>query len=623
MFTNKRKADLPKAPDTEGIKSFSLFGKREKANAEPDAHTRRFRLGPDEDVTDVEVSDSFAFSDNDSKSSETSTVKDSYASTAEGVRPGLKILRKKPGKPLDTTMAEEPLPREEERHGDSASQGGYSDPLAEEGSSAPTENADKKTSRFHFGAKREEKAKRTESTGFFSRSKSASEKAEKAPEPKEESAGNPKKRWFFAKKSVKETSAETEGGKDGGGANFSKLSSLNKKQKEALRVEEKKNARRRETPKGSIDLLLELESNRRVYWRVSKTDVSEISADEIKRAVSFSKSEYRFGVDSELGYTASQDLALAEVGEDVRVINGTKNQKAVYASTAQRVASLLPLAIAPGGLLIDEAIKERREYGEEVVVVVLLKGDEGSKSLALLFHYTENNEVAATQITVNPDNLTFIVSQFAISRRVDVDTTKVIQLSNEELIAAYARAEYYPSEAVWRGVQVRKLVWGSALGAAAIAAACSVYAAKGFVSLKMQETRAATAAARLKTAEKALDKLITASIRDFSDRQSLNLDEITERAGAVWEPGAKVKVDAGLKGQRYTVALPLVAGALIEGRPSVLNQVKTHHLEPLLYGAAPAGCKKEIPEVSGGLNAVQINVLCQAATGPLSSYWLD
>lgn len=380
---------------------------------------------------------------------------------------------------------------------------------------------------------------------------------------------------------------------------------------------------RADAPRGSVDLLLEMENGRRVYWRVSKNNVQELDESVVRRALSFSRAELRLKTSETLAFGPAQDLVLAELGEDARVVNGSRALKAVYAITVRRAEELAPVVSAPGLMLLDYLLEDKLVEGQPLLCALVIKGADDAARVAVLVHYTEAGELGALQVTVNPDNLNFVLSQFAASRRLNTEQTQVVLLSNAELLQAASKVPGYPSEALWRGYSVRKLTWGVTWAAVGIAAACALYAGKNFTSLQLAQSRIGEAQAKDKAAKASLDALLVSSVKSFARLQTLDLNLVTERAGEVWTPGSTVMVDAGITTQLYTTQLPLTRGVMLGNRPSVLEQTLPAHVRPLLERDPPQDCTKSLPEISGALNVVQITVTCESTPGPLAAYRLD
>lgn len=699
MFLKKRPPDLPKSPDLEKVKDFSLFGARRSAAASDSASAEappRFRTRvPEQDVIDVEVVErvdrpldtapdapvqpepvaAVAPEPEPAQAqpeSRAPSPEPASSAAGTGAKPGLKILRKTPaeanaqpsaGPSAQEQASSEEAPADANSPAAASPTSSWKDRLKaglakqpksdaapaepEAGSRTASAAATVEKGRSfakNLFAKATAKSAAADETAEappphsnawakkFGRARDpqavtpgASETADPTQEAPKPAKSNPLSR--FARKST-EPSAQSEQNiaaesksrfSLGGFALGSKANSDGKKAKKVKPVD----TARTGAPRGAVDVLIELEGNRRVFWRVTAQNFDELPAERVRKAVSFSRNEHRFHVEGALGFNAAQDLALAEVGEDVRIVNASRAVHAVYASTAQRIAELQPVTVGPGLQLIDELLLKERKSGEEMICGLILKGASESQSLAVLYHFTDQDEVAATQITVNPDNLNFVLAQFASSRRLEVADTKVILFNNEDLLKVAAKIEYYPAEAVWRGVPVRVVLWTATAIAAGAAGLCGLYAAQAYVRVAAAQSKVSSASADQKKVQKSIDELLTSSVVSFAHSQSLNLAQMTERAGEFWTPGAKVVVDATARTETYNITLPLTRGGLMGNRPSVLHQLNLGHVEPLLKKEPPEGCAKAMPEVSGGLNAVQVTITCESTSSALSGYRLD
>ncbi|MCC5609588.1 hypothetical protein LC612_23130 [Nostoc sp. CHAB 5834] len=374
----------------------------------------------------------------------------------------------------------------------------------------------------------------------------------------------------------------------------------------------------------AVDVLVELESNKRVYWRVTADSTDEVPAAEVTKALSFSNAEKRFVTpEGAVSYSQAQDIALSEIGEDVRIINASKEVSAVYASRTARIDELMPIKTSSGLLALDMLMKSEREQGEEVILALLLSSADGSPAVVVLYHFGKDNEVQGVQISVNPEGLSFVLNQFASSRKLNVDNTKVVLFKNEDLLKIAAAVPLFPTEAQWRGVPVRQVVWTAALVCASVAGAVSLYGAKEYVAKEMASSELSKLRTQKSTLQTQVNETLQRSVQSFSRSQSLDLDVMTERAGELWTPGAAVVVDATVKTQTYNVTLPLSAAMSADGRPSVLFPVSLSDVQPLFNNKVPENCSKAIPEISGGMNVVQVTVTCEDLAGPLSSYSLN
>lgn len=707
MFLKKRPSNLPKSPDLEKVKDFSLFGGPRTPvgqGAAPAEGSPRYRPRvPESDIIDVEVVERLDVgqpanqgtaqpdAEHSGAEPEVATSAPANAGRAEQAappqhaaeeakpqpaasKPGLKILRKAAApsqeapaepaanRPLPAEIAKKPVHPSKSASASSGASSGWAERLkgglGKKGGPAAdlgVEPAPSKTSRFFgrqepaspAGGPPEGAVPSPETTQpalgrakswlkGFAREKAVGETTQKAPAAAASAAtasepadkANPLSR--FARKPAPEQAKPAESksrfglGYFGRGAAAKAEGNNDDKPAKPRSAKVKPvNTSRTGAPRGALDVLIELEGNRRVFWRVTATGFEELPAERVRKAASFSRNEQRFHVESSVSFNQAQDLALAEVGEDVRIVNGSRSVKAVYSATAQRIADLQPVSIGPGLLLIDELLLKERTPGEELICGLILKGASDSQSLAVLYHFTDQDEVAATQITVNPDNLNFVLAQFASSRRLEVADTKVILFNNEDLLKAAGKVQYFPAEAVWRGVPVRVVLWTATAVAAGAAGLCGLYAAQAYVRVAAAQAKVTAVSAEQKKVQKSIDELLTSSVVSFAHSQSLDLGQMTERAGEFWTPGAKVVVDATARVETYNITLPLTRGGLMGNRPSVLHQLNLGHVEPLLKKEPPEGCAKAMPEVSGGLNAVQVTITCESTTGTLSGYRLD
>lgn len=376
-------------------------------------------------------------------------------------------------------------------------------------------------------------------------------------------------------------------------------------------------------PKDSVDVVVELEGSRRVAWRVGSSSLQEVPLERVARAISFSRQEQRFSTEGPLSYNQAQDLALAEIGEEVRIVNGSKVTRGVYATTVERLNDMGAVQTGPGLFLLEQLLKDERAEDEELIFGLLLTGSDDNRSLAVLYHITRDGEVAATQITVNPDNLTFVLQQFASSRRLDPETAKFVLFKNEDLLKVAGKLQLYPAEAMWNGISLRRVLWTAALGAGVAAAGAGAFAGMNWMAVKSSKAQLAAATAKKTQANKAIDQLLATSVSSFARTQAIDLNQVTTRAGALWQPGSRVMVDAVPEKESFAVTLQLTQGGMFGTNPSVLHQLSLADVQPLLTAVPPEGCTKEVPNISGGMNAVEIIVTCESAPSPLAAYRLN
>lgn len=372
----------------------------------------------------------------------------------------------------------------------------------------------------------------------------------------------------------------------------------------------------------SVDVLVELDGDRRVYWRVSRDGLEQVPESAVARAVSFARTDYRYLTEGPLRYGEAMDLALSELGEDCRIVNASKAHRAVYAAVAQRIDGI-PAMVAPGLHMLEQLLAKSGHAAEDLIVGLLLEGSETQQSLAILYHIAPNGVSTPPQVTVNPDNLQFTLSQFAASRRLDPDKAQIVLFKNADVLGFGGHNVCYPQETVWHGISVRRLLWAMVFASAVGATGSAGFAAQAYIRVKALENTGTRLAADLKKVDENLQKTISSSLVSFSGTQSLDTKKVSERAGLSWEPGTRVTLEATAAKEQYRVFMPLVRGRFASNRPSVLNQLDAKDVDPLINKVPPEGCTKDIPGVSGGIDAIQISINCESHAGPLSRYWLD
>jgi hypothetical protein len=375
-------------------------------------------------------------------------------------------------------------------------------------------------------------------------------------------------------------------------------------------------------PAEPLDILIEFEANRRVLWRVGANSLTEIGPDEASAVASFSGEDLRFPADAPLSFSQARDLAVGEVGEEVRIVNRSKEFQTVYATTVSRVDSLSPLRVGPGLALLEQLSLAEHTPGEDLICGFVLTGER--QSLTILYHFLASGEVSEVQVTANTDDFSFVLSQFAASHRLDANDTKVLLYKNAELLEIAHSLETYPLERAWGGVPVSKAIWGAACLSLVAAVTAGSYAAYSFTEASLAKGELKAVNAELAKMSDETDTRIRQSIASFARTQSMDLRRVTERAGQAWSPRATITLEAATKTESYTVTLPLIKQAgLLGGKPSVLARLTEAEVTPLLNKTPSEGCVKNPPQMPGGMNAIQLTIKCENSVGALSRYSLD
>lgn len=372
----------------------------------------------------------------------------------------------------------------------------------------------------------------------------------------------------------------------------------------------------------TLDVLVELDNDKRVFWRVTANGMQAVAEEEVRQVASFSAKDYRYFAESALSYNQAHDLALSEIGEDCQIVNASKELEAVYASTTERVRTV-SYGVGPGLLLLENILLEQRYGQRELIVGFLLADDESGQSLAILYYRNDRGVFSPPQVTVNPGNLSFTISQFASSKRLDFESAEVVLFKNPDLLSQASALSLYPAEPVWYGLAVRKIAWGcvSVLGLAA--AGATLYAGAAYWERSQLEAEQARLTAETRALDQKLQTSISASIVSFAKTQGVPVVEASERAASLWVPFSRVTLEATNAQQKFDVLMPLAGRSLTNNSPSLLNRLGNNDVQAALGLAVPEGCVKDIPGVSGGVDAIQITITCEAAVGPLNRYRID
>lgn len=375
----------------------------------------------------------------------------------------------------------------------------------------------------------------------------------------------------------------------------------------------------------SVAVLVELEDGKQVCWDVTAQGMTSIEMEQAPRVLSFSVRDQRFGTDVPLSVTAAQSLALAEIGEDVRLINASRNLRAVYATTAERSKSFGLVNVGPGLMALEPLFKaaDTEQNEADRIYGLQLFDSDGSMGLVVLYHFNAQGDASPPQVTVNPTDLSFVLAQFVASRRLDPDTTKVVLVKNQDLLKSLAHFKPYPNQASILGMPVSKVLNAAAMLSLVAAVGAGGYAGYGFVLKQNAERDLARASQAKQQAYHEADALLTASVVSFANTQAIDVDATMAQAQQVWVPGAVVSLDATSTLRTFGVRMPMTRGSNIGGRPSMLDRTTANQVDALINITAPEGCSKSILNLSGALNAAQVTVECESSFGRLSAYRLD
>ena len=375
--------------------------------------------------------------------------------------------------------------------------------------------------------------------------------------------------------------------------------------------------------KGSIPIVTQLEGGQVVHWVLNSEGLSQASEPSTQMSLSFSKNDCRFSATTPLSYGAASDIALGEIGEDIYLVNASKTFGAVYAIGQSKLPSNKG-RLAPGFQIIDKLIRSKGDKSQDVVVGFLLDGNRNSSSLAVLYYINKAGEAGAPQITVNPENMEFTLTQFVTQRRINLETTRTVIFDNKDFLEHCHNILEYPNEAVWQGVSVRKLTWSAALASCTAAAVVVSYTAFQFVNATHLAQQIALDTKEIKTLTDNSNEKLSKSVLAFANAVSLSPTDTLERAQQLWLPATKVILTAKPTEATYTLTMPLVKGNRVDNsKPSVAQALTTEELSNLIKSNAPTGCTRDGLAVTGSLNEVQVSINCTIRPSSFTRYQLD
>lgn len=380
-------------------------------------------------------------------------------------------------------------------------------------------------------------------------------------------------------------------------------------------------AKRAGPPANSLDVLVHLDGGREVFWRITASGMHEVAVTDVLTAVSFTRGDFRFSVPAALSNGAARDFVLSEVGEPVRVLNTSSALLAVYAAAVSRVVELAPVVVAPGLLVLEQLLKVERQPDEPVLCTLVLSDSQTSQSLVVLYYFSPEGEVSAVQVTANADNLNFVISQFAATHRLDLAHTKAVLFKNEDLLKGASYAQYFPVDATVLGVSATKLMKRAPFALAVLAGATVLFAGQAYGTKALASREHASLVAQQTKLQSQLNVGLLDAVTSFARTQSVDVTQTMTRARAFWVPLTTVVAEATPAKEEYRITLQLVRADSAGGAALLLGQRALEDLSPLLSNQPIKGCVKSAPGISGGLNALQTTITCEAGSSYFSDYW--
>ena len=458
-----------------------------------------------------------------------------------------------------------------------------------------------------------------------------------------EPASTPEKKSFFGRGKPKaasssEASIAADVAVDPAPAKKSKLSFGSRKpaaekvkpEPKAKKVKQARSAKAAKAPKDltEVQLFTELESGKGLGWRVTPSGLEELKdLGDLSDAISFSKEDRRFAVEGVLGYKAALDLVLTELGNEAQIVNQSKALNSVYA-TAQARANGSPFLLRPGLQAVDllkgdGPFVDANGNAVDVIFGFHLTDANADRSLAILYHLDMRGEISAPQISVNPDDMEFMLSQFAALKRVSLDEAQTVWFDNAKLLSVAGALQAYPNESVWQGIPLRRILWGVALAGCAVSALSGMWASTMLVQQSLKSRSLASLESSVKRIESKSSSLITGHLPQFAQVMSLPAEASLNRAAEFWTPGTQITMVGEARGVQYVMLKPLLTSERFNNRPSVAKRLEGADLLQFVDIPEPEGCKRESPALVGGMNEVQVTVGCQASDSSLSRYRLE
>jgi hypothetical protein len=363
-------------------------------------------------------------------------------------------------------------------------------------------------------------------------------------------------------------------------------------------------------PVTSINLLTELgENGRQLLWSMTATTLVQLP-DPPADVVSFSREDTRFHTELALPYAKAQAHAIEEIGEMVAVVNRTKELRTIYSTREERATSS-PYKIGAGQQLLDLLLKKNGREGQALVTGFSLKDASGSTSVVVLYAMSEDGGSSKPQVTVNPDNMTFVLAQFTTSRKIPRDTPQVL-FTNEDLLAVAGEMKYFPKERTWNGIPIRVLQNFGAGITGVVAAGAVGWASMGYMSKQSLSNRTAEVKKRTDAVTEKNNQLIGSGLTSFAANLTEDHVRMFSISQQMWVPNSKVTAEMKSGELKVTVALPLQLGKIYANGPSVFDVTGAANLRQLYEKVAPDGCSKSQPQTTGNLNEIRIDITCQS-----------
>lgn len=365
--------------------------------------------------------------------------------------------------------------------------------------------------------------------------------------------------------------------------------------------------------KGVVPVLLHLDNNREVICLL-KPDGSVVREGEADAGVTylvFSAQDYRYRSGS-VSHSKAMSIALEDQGQAVRLVNRSSELGAFYTRAQDAMADYV---VQPGGQLADWLLKSEglAKSFPRVVGFNLGDPDGAGVSLVVLYYYDASGEVGRPQISINPQSLEFALSQFATSRKIQLEEVPVSIFGAEQFRKAQKRAVSYLNEDLilgkTKGTWIQYGLAASALALLASVGAGGYYYTR--VELAQKGAEEAAAAARKLVADR--KSLLMESTQSLGAAFALDGVGLLEKAETIWRPGYAVELETDRAGiPVITVKAEMPKSLAPDERKALLDSVTALK--------APEGCVKDNLLITGGLSEAKVSIKCASQSGAPDAY---
>ena len=410
-----------------------------------------------------------------------------------------------------------------------------------------------------------------------------------------------KSKWFSAGAFSKKAKNESDAGTAPGGSS----KETPKKAKKPKKSKTKAGA--------SVYLTTEIENGRTIFWELGATTLRQLEeAPAGARVFSFSKDDVRYRADKAMNDRKAQGVALSDIGENVGIVNLSKAFGAIYACRLSKLQNE-PYVIAPGVQVFEPEMLSR-ETDTDQILGAMLSDDTTGQSMAILVHVNSVGDAESAQVSLNPENMNFVLSQFMASRKINRARVQTLIFNNQEILELSKDAKAYPSSLMLYGLPVSTLR-KSALGSTSLLAlTCMAWAGLQYYSLDIaSQDKAALTGEIRNLSSKRLDVLAN-SLGSITAEMRTDVAPFVSQAEALWVPGSNISATARLETWEYVVVMPLANKDNVASNPA--GEVRSaSELMRLMNLNVPENCTKSNLTSANTQNEFKITVTCSIERG--------